>query len=537
MKFEDLLSRADDSTLQALLGQTALRLLQLVDQNLIYPSSLHKILLSLHTPTDLLLAKASRDFLLDLLRLKEAELLAVILQLSDTGPRVFEAIKKVTFRSASEKEALLTFFELPLPVPDEILAPQVLTKAAPHYPLFTHQRSAVREIERHLSQEPHRVLLHMPTGSGKTRTAMNIISEHLRRQVETVVVWLAHSEELCEQAAAEFEKAWSHLGNRETTVYRFWGAHELDAKNIRDGILVAGLSKVHARLKNSIEFISTVGSRSSLVVMDEAHQAVAPTYRLILDSLVLPHHETGLIGLSATPGRTWSDMDADQALADFFGRRKVTLQIPGYESPVDYLIAEKYLARVSYRPLFYSSGITLSKEDERYIAEQLEIPKNLLGKLAQDEQRNLRILLEIEELSKRHIRILIFAITVEQSALLASILHARGIKADSLTGQTRPNERKRIIAEFLEDSPECRILCNYGVLTAGFDAPRTSAVVIARPTLSLVLYSQMIGRAIRGLKAGGNETAEVVTVVDTQLPGFREIAEAFTNWEDVWGDI
>jgi hypothetical protein len=73
-----------------------------------------------------------------------------------------------------------------------------------------------------------------------------------------------------------------------------------------------------------------------------------------------------------------------------------------------------------------------------------------------------------------------------------------------------------------------------GVLTAGFDAPKTSAVAIARPTKSLVLYSQMVGRAIRGPKAGGTSNAEVVTVLDRHLPGFGGVVEAFTNWEDVW---
>jgi superfamily II DNA or RNA helicase len=71
-------------------------------------------------------------------------------------------------------------------------------------------------------------------------------------------------------------------------------------------------------------------------------------------------------------------------------------------------------------------------------------------------------------------------------------------------------------------------------LTAGFDAPRTSAALIARPTKSLVLYSQMVGRAIRGPRAGGNKEAEIVTVVDRGLPGFGSVAEAFNNWEDVW---
>ena len=78
------------------------------------------------------------------------------------------------------------------------------------------------------------------------------------------------------------------------------------------------------------------------------------------------------------------------------------------------------------------------------------------------------------------------------------------------------------------------VLNNYGVLTTGFDAPKASAVVIARPTRSLVLYSQMIGRVIRGPKAGGTETCEIVTVVDPHLPGFGSVAEAFSNWEDAW---
>ena len=64
----------------------------------------------------------------------------------------------------------------------------------------------------------------------------------------------------------------------------------------------------------------------------------------------------------------------------------------------------------------------------------------------------------------------------------------------------------------------------------------TSAALIARPTLSLVLYSQMVGRAMRGTAAGGNAECEIVTVVDPRLTGFGSVAEAFSNWEDVWRD-
>ena len=92
----------------------------------------------------------------------------------------------------------------------------------------------------------------------------------------------------------------------------------------------------------------------------------------------------------------------------------------------------------------------------------------------------------------------------------------------------------RIINGFKTRSDDAMVICNYGVLTTGFDAPQISAALIARPTKSLVLYSQMVGRATRGTKAGGNAAAEIVTVVDQQLPGFRDMTEAFANWEDVW---
>ena len=90
------------------------------------------------------------------------------------------------------------------------------------------------------------------------------------------------------------------------------------------------------------------------------------------------------------------------------------------------------------------------------------------------------------------------------------------------------------IQRYRANTSKPMVICNYGVLTTGFDAPATSATLIARPTRSLVLYSQMVGRAIRGPRSGGNAQAEIVTVVDPQLPGFGEIAEAFANWEDIW---
>jgi superfamily II DNA or RNA helicase len=534
LNINDLLSRADDETLQTLLGSAAVRLIKLLDPSLATPTNLREIFLTLHSPDSLLLSKDSRDILLELLRSKEAEILALILEAPERK-NIYQALKEVKIRRGSERErALFDFFELSIPRTEVAIEAPPAELTAPKYPLFAHQRRAAQQVKHYLTQDPRRVLLHMPTGSGKTRTAMNIIADHLRSHEPTVVIWLAYSEELCEQAVAEFQRAWEYLGDRQLCIYRFWGTHELNVEDVRDGIIVAGLSKVYNAAKRSIRFINQLGVRASLVIIDEAHQAIAETYKLVLDALVIPYENTALLGLTATPGRTWADISADAELAQFFAQRKVTLEVPGYDNPIDYLVAEQYLAQAQYRSLLYQTGIKLTERDLTQIEEDLEIPQYILNRLAEDEQRNLRIISEIEALVHRHQRILVFAVSVEHAQLLACILQIRGFKASAVTANTPSQQREHLISSFKDDSPETKILCNFGVLTTGFDAPRTSAAVIARPTKSLVLYSQMVGRAIRGTKAGGNATAEIVTVVDSNLPGFGSVTEAFSNWEDVW---
>ena len=389
-------------------------------------------------------------------------------------------------------------------------------------------------ILRALREEPYRVLLHMPTGAGKTRTAMHVIARMLNEHEPMLAVWLAHSEELCEQAASEFRATWSALGGREVVLHRWWGSHELQPQKVEDGLLVAGLAKAYSAGQRSVEVIGELAGRVGLVVIDEAHQAVAPAYQHVLDMLSGSGEVSPLLGLTATPGRTWNDLDEDQRLADFFFRRNVQLEIPGYDSPINFLVEEGYLARTNFVSLNYTGDVELSERDLTELAESLDVPTSIIETLAKHEQRNLVIVNRAEAMSRQHPRLLIFAATVEHALLLATVLRARGVAAQAITGMTPAEERARIIEDFRSDDTESRVLINYGVLTAGFDAPRTSAVIIARPTTSLVLYSQMVGRATRGLRAGGNSEAEVVTVVDTALPGFSSLVEAFHNWEDVW---
>ena len=407
-----------------------------------------------------------------------------------------------------------------------------LARVTPRRALFPHQKRAAAAVERYLYFEDGRALLHLPTGVGKTRTAMSIVTSHIRTRSTGVVLWLAATRELLEQAADEFESTWRAVGDRQVECLRFWSSYSTPIETVTDGIVIAGLAKLHSYGKER-KRLWELGDRTSMVVFDEAHQAVATTYQDIVETLVTRNPKTPLLGLSATPGRTWGNPEVDAAVAALFHENKVMIDFDG-TNPIKRLTDEGYLAAVDFSLLNVEPGLALSAEDLAEISEALDIPDALAARLGEDEQRNLRIAQRLFELTDRHSRILVFAASVDNALLLASICRGVGLKADAVTGKTDVNERARVIQRFKRSSGPHRILINFGVLTTGFDAPAASAALIARPTKSLVLYSQMVGRVIRGPRAGGTERCEVVTVVDTTLPGFGDIAEAFMNWEDVW---
>ena len=85
--------------------------------------------------------------------------------------------------------------------------------------------------------------------------------------------------------------------------------------------------------------------------------------------------------------------------------------------------------------------------------------------------------------------------------------------------------------ELLKNS-DLNILLNYGVLTTGFDAPKTDVVFIARPTASIVLYSQIIGRGLRGPNIGGTKECKIINVKDNivGLPNYDKIYEYFDDY-------
>jgi len=534
--FDRLLLRADESALQALLGQSTLRLMRATLGQDFTTSRLRAVLLEIRPAWEVLANDACRELILSMLSIEESRHLAKILELPVCS---FDALAKRTGAGTIAHDRLLDALVVQ-PQPTESGVDQRAAKGQcfPKHGLFEHQRTAALKTLALLDSPPHRAMLHMPTGSGKTRTAMQIAAAHLRRSENATVLWLATSEELCEQAASEFIKTWEHVGDHAVDVVAAWGntavSRELLVDN-RPKFVIAGLAKLNAASRRDPSVLAFLGDKATLVIFDEAHGAIAPTYSQITEAILARRHDSQFLGLSATPGRTWNDRAADSLLSHHFSNRKVTLSVSGYSNPIQYLINKGFLAKPRFVKLPYSQiSRTAPPEELTRIAENLDVPEELRNRFANDDIRNLAIIRACQNLCRNHRRFLLFAATVNHCNVLAANLRALGIIADSVTSKTPPAERSRLIRAYLSGSDQTMVLVNFGILTTGFDAPKTSAAVIARPTTSLVLYSQMVGRALRGPRAGGNAEAEIVTVVDPNLPGFGDLEAAFENWEDVW---
>lgn len=475
------------------------------------------------------------------------------------SPGQYAILKKyATTTKSSVVEKIFNYFSIEQEVDEvEEVAEEPVRVVLPKYGLFPHQKNALAKVWKLLEQFD-RVMLHMPTGAGKTRTAMCIAARYLGLHQPGLVIWLADTRELCSQAKNEFIETWSHLGDRELPIYFIDGQNKYPISKIKDGLLVISLqtanSLVEKDYREKKSDFTDLCRQSPLVIFDEAHKAIAERYELVTRLLTEVNYSSDspnpkLLGLSATPGRASGESDEDRELAEFFNHNLVTLEVDGYDNPVDYLIAEKYLAKPIFRRIKYSDRRALDVDVFKRLlnksASSDEYSKELLEYISKDDERNLLIVNEILELAKRHKRILVFAGSVEQSERLAFVLNSfmgeYFIEARSITtAQNSLVKKRNSFVNWYKEVPvegeRTRILINYGMLTTGFDAPKTSAVVIARPTKSLILYSQMVGRGLRGTRANGNEEAEIVTIDDEFLNTKNNVSKTFENWNSVWSN-
>ena len=401
---------------------------------------------------------------------------------------------------------------------------------SPKYPLHPYQRQVLADIVRALSSSPERrVVAHLPTGAGKTRiaahTACHLLNE--KDANDALLIWMASTEELCEQAADQLSHAWTYLGRRDACIHRYWGNRSLELRHLASGFLVTGLAKLRSAAFQDNTLLAHIAHCAAAVIFDEAHQAIAETYSFMTEQLCSVRPP--LLGLTATPGRTTNLTDADYRLASMFNHNKVSIDPRGHGNPVTYLIQNRYLADPCFVPISFESATAVAEPRPG-----VDYSTHDLEDLGRNDQRMRKIVELAEDAAARHPRTIVFCPSVDSALKCNERLKTKGVVTDVVTAHTSSEERQAIISNFRSDRREHMVIFNYGVLTAGFDAPKTRCVIIARPTTSLVLYSQMAGRAMRGPRSGGNSKAEILTVADTNLPGFGSVTDAFTNWEELW---
>ncbi len=543
LDIKSIIKRVDRYDIQKyFISKEAIKVLELLNEQIIHDrDSLRELVSNQFSHADMLQIKNFRNLLLQYLHDNEAKELAQKMRLNISNDNVYKKLLNAHFNKNSANEKILfEFFNVTLP---KQLESENMHKSIDSInvkrKLFDYQRIAAGSIFEYLTKDKKRCILHMPTGSGKTTTAIRVVGSFFLKSNSARVIWLAHNEELCEQAIDEFRNTWKHIGDRDMSIIRFFGNHSPDildcTKKEKDVFIVAGLSKINKAEKNQDMFLTTLADRITLVVMDEAHQAPAPTYKMILEQLIekRPGY-IALLGLSATPGRTEHySVAGTKDLARLFDHKKVLLKT-GADNPVEYLIKKGYTAHPNIKIIKSDRKIT-SDELKRINAHSTDMPKEILEELGKDSKRNLKIIIEIENLIKSgHKRIIFFGPSRRGSMDISLILFARGHMSFHIDGETPSTRREQCVKEYRSDIDKPIIMCNFGVFTTGFDAPRTSATVIARPTKSTVLYSQMVGRAMRGPLVGGNKECDICIITDINLEIFSSIVNNFFKWEDIW---
>lgn len=391
-----------------------------------------------------------------------------------------------------------------------------------------YQQGVYQEAMKRLETPRARFVIQMPTGSGKTRTAMEVVADALMKPSAPVVVWLAHAEELCEQAVECFLEVWSHLATTTLDLQRFWGAHRASPLVVgRPTLVVAGFQKLHSAISRGDPIVAALQSRTTLVVVDEAHKTLAPTFRDAV--LALTSARTQIVGLTATPGR--STGDETRQLTSFYFNEKVDIQTNGDESVVEMLRRLRVLSQAERRPIITGIDVRLTETDKRELAERFDLPESVLKGLGTNDVRNIEIVKRLLEEQRAGRQVLFFACSVAHSKFITAILTYLGVKVGHIDGSTNGARRRTLIQSFKGGT--LQVLCNYGVLTTGFDAPNTDVVFISRPTMSPVLYGQMIGRGLRGVAVGGTEKCIIIDVRDN-LVGFGDDEQVYSTFDEYW---
>lgn len=403
-----------------------------------------------------------------------------------------------------------------------------------------------------------RLLIHMPTGTGKTKTAMHIISNYYSYSLKKqgLILWIAHTKELLDQAYETFCNVWSYIGNGEANVYRNYDTFDVSNETEFNGVMICSIQKLIQMPQSNEKLYNIIKRNLKLIVYDEAHKASAEKSKMIIEDLMTRKDgllDRSLIGLSATPGRTSLDSFDNKLLSSMFGDCLITIDTKlmnevnysrsyalNMEVPKDiirYFQDRKVLSKVLKEELTYENDISNDDMNKMRIITNRngydDFSEDSLKVIARSKNRNLKILQKLYDLNNKNIPTIVFACSVKHAQLLSAMLSVQGVKNVCVFGSMPTNERKAAIEKFKNRDDDCNIIINYEVLTTGFDSTNIQCVFITRPTQSVVLYSQMLGRGLRGPQMGGNDTCLLVDIKDN-LTKYNENL-AFSYFNNYWG--
>jgi superfamily II DNA or RNA helicase len=338
---------------------------------------------------------------------------------------------------------------------------QLYLKSEMKFDLREYQLDCLKAIKTSISSGIFRILIAMATGLGKT-----VCFAHIPEYLDIKGRWLilAHREELLEQAAEKLR-----IINRKLHV-----AIEQAGRRAGDAdIVVASVPTLQRKRLLSLNPDEFAG-----VICDESHHAIASTYTNIFNhfGLLDDGNSKPLLGFTATPKR-----------GDGLGLHKIFQDI-AYEYDIKRGIEEKYLSQLAgYRIKTTSSLDNINTRHGEFVQSQLENEINT-------KFRNQLIVEKYLGLAKER-KALAFCAGVEHAHALSDEFISANVQSAAIDGKTPKKIRADILHRF--SSGELRVVTNCGVLTEGFDDPGVSAIIMARPTKSTLLYTQIIGRGTR----------------------------------------
>lgn len=395
---------------------------------------------------------------------------------------------------------------------------------------YDHQKEAMECLDIINKATSYSTLVVLPTGGGKTYTAsMWLLKNAVDKKKK--VLWIAHRQFLLDQAAESFQKfaypeVIPHISSFTFRIVSGASHHErtIDIKPT-DDLLIVSKDSIGRKLDRLNEWLA--GEDELYLVVDEAHHSTAKTYRKVIEYVKERIPNVKLIGLTATPFRT---AITEQGLlakiySDGVNNKKAIFGDIGiaYKIGLKELIKRDILAK-PYFECYYTEelyGDSLGLNDWESIQRLDVIPEDIAQQMADSAVRNKLIVDTYKANQKKYGQTLLFAVNVVHAIQLAKLFKNAGIKADyvvssvkdAITGVTISREENIEKIEAYRNG-ELQVLINVNILTEGVDLPETKTVFLARPTVSTILMTQMVGRALRGKAAGGTDIAYIVSFID-----------------------